>query len=55
MRLKLDPQKLSPDEILEINKMVADGDLRVNKWQDVIYKHYVDFEPGHRGRVKEGQ
>ena len=32
MRLKLDPQKLSPDEILEINKMVADGDLRVNKW-----------------------
>jgi len=60
MMLKLDPEKLSPDEILEINKMVADGDLRVNndtgdmfiasrevydKWQDVIYKHYVDFKP----------
>lgn len=70
MRLNLDPQKLSPDEILEINKMVADGDLRVNndtgdmfiasrevydKWQDVIYKHYVDFKPGHRGQAKEGQ
>ena len=52
MRLNVDPQKLSPDEILEINKMAADGDLRVdndtgdmfiasrevyNKWQDVIY------------------
>ena len=70
MRLNVDPQKLSPDEILEINKMVADGDLRVNndtgdmfiasrevydKWQDVIYKHYVDFKPGHRGQAKEGQ
>lgn len=70
MRLKLDLEKLSPDEILEINKMVADGDLRVdndtgdmfiasrevyNKWQDVIYKHYVDFKPGHRGQVKEEQ
>ena len=68
MRLKLDPEKLSPDEILEINKMVADGDLWVNndtgdmfiasrevynKWQDVIYKHYVDFKPGHRGQAKE--
>lgn len=68
MRLKLDLEKISPDEILEINKMVADGDLRVNndtgdmfiasrevynKWQDVIYKHYVDFKPGHRGQVKE--
>lgn len=68
MRLKLDPEKLSPDEILEINKMVSDGDLRVNndtgdmfiasrevynKWQDVIYKHYVDFKPGHRGQTKE--
>ena len=30
MRLNLDPQKLSPDEILEINKMVTDGDLRVH-------------------------
>lgn len=70
MRLNLDPQKLSPDEILEINKMVADGDLWVNndtgdmfiasrevydKWQDVIYKHYVDFKPGHRGQTKEIQ
>ena len=68
MRLKLDPEKLSSDEILEINKMVADGDLRLdndtgdmfiasrevyNKWQDVIYKHYVDFKPGHRGWAKE--
>lgn len=68
MRLNLDLQKLSPDEILEINKMVADGDLRVHndtgdmfitsrevydKWQDVIYKHYVDFKPGHRGQAKE--
>lgn len=68
MRIKLDPEKLSSDEILEINKMVADGDLRVNndtgdmfiasreiynKWQDVIYKHYVDFKPGHRGQAKE--
>lgn len=68
MRLKLDPEKLSSDEILEINKMVADGDLRLdndtgdmfiasrevyNKWQDVIYKHYVDFKPGHRGQAKE--
>lgn len=67
MMLKLDPEKLSPDEILEINKMVADGDLRVNndtgdmfiasrevydKWQDVIYKHYVDFKLGHRGQAK---
>lgn len=48
--------------------MVADGDLRVDnstgdmfiasrevydKWQDVIYKHYVDFKPGHRGQAKE--
>lgn len=70
MRIKLDPEKLSSDEILEINKMVADGDLRVNndtgdmfiasreiynKWQDVIYKHYVDFKPGHRGQAKEEQ
>lgn len=70
MRLKLDPEKLSSDEILEINKMVADGDLRLdndtgdmfiasrevyNKWQDVIYKHYVDFKPGHRGQAKEEQ
>ena len=70
MRLNLDPQKLSPDEILEINKMVADGDLRIDngtsdmfitsrevydKWQDVIYKHYVDFKPGHRGQAKEEQ
>ncbi len=70
MRLKIDPQKLSPDEILEINKMVADGDLRTDsdtgdmfiasrevydKWQDVIYKHYVDFKPGHRGQAKEGR
>lgn len=70
MRLNIDPQKLSPDEILEINKMVADGDLQVHndtgdmfiasrevydRWQDVIYKHYVDFKPGHRGQAKEGQ
>lgn len=70
MKLNIDPQKLSPDEILEINKMVADGDLRTDsdtgdmfiasrevydKWQDVIYKHYVDFKPGHRGQTKEGQ
>lgn len=70
MRLNVDPQKLSLDEILEINKMAADGDLRVDsstgdmfiasrevydKWQDVIYKHYVDFKPGHRGRAKEKQ
>lgn len=70
MRLNIDPQKLSPDEILEINKMVADGDLRVHndtgdmfiasrevydKWQDIIYKHYVDFKPGHRGQAKEEQ
>lgn len=70
MKLNIDPQKLSPDEILEINKMVADGDLRTDsdtgdmfiasrevydKWQDVIYKHYVDFKPGHRGQAKEGQ
>ena len=31
MRLNVDPQKLSPDEILEINKMVADGDLQVHR------------------------
>ena len=70
MRLNVDPEKLSPDEILEINKMVADGDLRVDnstgdmfitsrevydKWQDVIYKHYIDFTPGHRGQAKESQ
>lgn len=70
MRLNVDPEKLSPDEILEINKMAADGDLRVDnstgdmfitsrevydKWQDVIYKHYIDFMPGHRGQAKEGQ
>ena len=24
-----------------------------DKWQDVVYKHYVDFKPGHRGQAKE--
>ena len=67
MRLNIDVEKLSPDEILEINQMVADGDLRIDsdtgdmfiasrevydKWQDVIYRHYVDFKPGHRGQQK---
>ena len=69
MRLNVDPEKLSLNEILEINKMVADGDLRIDndtddifiasrevydKWQDIIYKHYVNFKPGHRGQAKEG-
>lgn len=70
MKLNIDTSKLSPDEILEINQMVADGDLRTDtktggmfitsrdvydKWQDIIYKHYIDFKPGHRGQAKEGQ
>ena len=70
MRLNIDLHKLSPNEISEIDKMVADGDLQLHngtgdmfitsrevydKWQDIIYKHYVDFKPGHRGQAKEGQ
>lgn len=70
MKLNIDISKLSPEEILEINQMVADGDLRTDtetgdmfiasrevydKWQDVIYKHYVDFKPGHRGQAKSDQ
>lgn len=67
MKINVDTSKLSPDEILEINQMVANGDLRIDKetgdmfitsrevydrWQDVLYKHYVDFKPGHRGQAK---
>lgn len=67
MGFYVDTGKLSPGEILEINQMVAEGDLRIHpktgamfitgrevydKWQDAIYKHYVDFKPGHRGQAK---
>nr|DAS98246.1 MAG TPA: hypothetical protein [Caudoviricetes sp.] len=68
MKINVDIDKISPEEILELNQMVADGDLRVDpetgdmfiasrevydKWQDILWRHYVDFEPGHRCQEKE--
>ena len=67
MTINIDINKISPEEILEINQMVVDGDLRVNpdtgditianrvvynKWQDILWKHYVNCKPGHRGVKK---
>lgn len=67
MKIDVDINKISPEEILELNQMVADGDLRIDpktgdmfiasrevydKWQDTLWRHYVDFEPGHRGTEK---
>lgn len=68
MKINVNIDKISPEEILELNQMVADGDLRIDtktgdmfiasrevydKWQDILWRHYIDFEPGHRGKEKE--
>ena len=37
--------------IHRINQILASREV-YDKWQDVIYKHYVDFKPGHRGQAK---
>lgn len=69
MKIGVDFRKLSADEILEIGQAVEHGQLRrdpktddlfiasrevYDEWQDILYRHYVDFEPGHRGVSDEG-
>jgi hypothetical protein len=68
MKIDVDINKISPEEIFELNQMTTAGDLRIDtktgdmfiasrevydKWQDILWRHYVNFEPGHRGKEKE--